>query len=170
MTIAKRVKHLSRYFGVLGFICFLGYWYTPYSYYFLAVLSPSFFLVYFLRHYGLPFVSIIINMLPNDATFNKIFLLFPVTILYFGLVGLHLKNVLNERGKIRWIILLAFLGFLGYMHFLAFKEVGLYWKGSGPLTSSRRVPSAHSGSGQNVPLGDEEGQGLTVGSREKHSL
>ncbi len=173
MTIvtAKRIKHLSRYFGVLGLICFLGYWFTPYSYYFLPTLGPCFFLVYYLRYGGLPFVGIITHMLPNDATFNKIFLLFPVSILYFGLIGFHLKNILNERGKIRWIILLAFLGFLGYMHFLAFHELGLYWKGSsglGPAAAKSKLtnPSPR----VNVPLGDNQGEPQVVGSRQKHPL
>ena len=169
MTIvtAKRIKHFSRYFGVLGLIAFVGYWFTPYSYYFLPVLSPSFFLVYFLRHYG----GTVTALLPNTPIFNKIFLLFPVTVLYFGLVGFHLKNILNERGKLRWIIMLAFLGFLGYMHFLAFQELGLYWKGSSRLGSpAAKSKSTYPSPRVNVPLGDNQSEPQVVGSREKHPL
>ena len=162
----KRIKHLSRYFGVLGLLCFVGYWYTAFSYYFLAVLGPSFYLVYFLRQYG----GTIVNIIPNNATFNKIFLLFPVTILYFGLVGTHIKNILNERGKFRVLVLLAFLGFLGYMHHFAFQALNLYWKGSEKISDMALPKSAHSGSGLNLPLGNDKGQGLVDGSRKDHSL
>ena len=128
----RRIKHLARYFGVLGTLCFAGYFYTDYSYYFLATLGPSFFLVYFLRHYA----AHLLNFLPNQAVFDKIFLLFPFTVIYFGLVGFHIKNILNERGKIRLIVLLAFLGFLTYIHRLAFRELNLYWQGSEKLVET----------------------------------
>ena len=157
----KRIKHLSRYFGVLGLLFFLAYWYTAYSYYFLAVLAPCFFLVYFLRHFG----GTISNLLPNNATFNKICLLFPFAILYFGLIGFHLKNILNERGKIRWIIMLAFLGFLGYIHYLAFQELGLYWKGSEKSSVSALPPSTDSSPGLDVPFGNDKSKGLVDRSR-----
>ena len=160
----KRIRHLSRYFGVLGVLCFVGYWYTDYSYHFLAVLGPCFFLVHFLRHYG----GVVVHLLPNDAVSNKIFLLFPVTILYFGLVGFHIKNILNERGKLRVIILLAFLGFLAYMHRLAFQELSLYWKGSEKMGGLTLFQSTDSSAGLNVPLGDKKGQGPVGGSREEH--
>ena len=161
LVTPKRIRHLSRYFGMLGLLCFAGYWYTPYSYHFLPVLSPSFFLVYLFRHYAGPLVSI----LPNDATFNKIFLLLPMTILYFGLVGFHIKNICNERGKLRWIILIAFLGFLGYMHYLAFQELGLYWKGSEKLGASVLPPSTDLSPGLNVPFGNDKSKGFVGGSR-----
>ena len=157
----KGIKHLSRYFGVLGLLCFLGYWYTAYSYYFLAVLAPCFFLVYFLRHFG----GTVSDLLPNNATSNKIFLLFPMVILYFGLLGFHLKNILNERGKIRWIIMLAFLGFLGYIHYLAFHELGLYWKGSEKLGASVLPSSTDLSPGLNVPFGNDKSKGFVGGSR-----
>ena len=157
----KRIKHLSRYFAGLGLVAFAGYWYTDYSYNFLLLVGPCFYIVYFLRHYG----SVVLNLLPNEPTFNKIFLLFPVTVFYFGLVGYHLKNILNEQGKIRLLIVLAFLGFLGYIHHYAFRELSFYWKGSQKSMSLTLAKSAHSGSGLNLPLGNDQSPGAVVGSR-----
>ena len=150
LVTPKRIKHLSRYFGVLGLLCFVGFWYSAFSYNFLAALGPCFFIVYFVRHYGGPFVS----LFPNEAVFNKIFLLFPVTVIYFGLVGLHIKNVLNERGKIRLIVLVAFLGFLSYIHYVAFQELRLYWKASQKSSGFTTPQSTHPSSSLNFPLGN----------------
>ncbi len=162
-TGPKRVKHLSRYVGILGVLFFLGYWYTDYSYQFLPTLAPSFFIVFFLRRYG----AVVLNFLPNEAVINKFALLLPISIAYFGVIGYHVKNILNERGKIRVLILLAFFGFLGYVHYLAFQELDLYWQGSdkvskasmpSPATSTNPSPNP------NPPLGNDQGKGLVEGS------
>lgn len=145
----KRIKHLARYFGVVGFFCLAGYGFTDYSYYFLSVLAPSFFLVYWLRTYGAALTSI----LPHEPLYNNLLLVFAALI-YFGLVGFQLKNILNERGKIRLIILAAFLGFLFYIHRLSFSELSLYWP-----EAEKPAAFAHSadrGPARDRPLGDDQ--------------
>lgn len=159
MAGPKRIKHLSRYAGILGVLFFLGYWHTDYSYHFLATLAPSFFIVYFLRHYG----TAVMNFLPNEAAINQFALLLPVSIAYFAAVGYHVKNILNERGKIRVLVLLTFIGFLGYVHYLTFQELGLYWQGSDKFTkasvspAAASVTSADGSPSPNPPLGDDQG-------------
>lgn len=151
MAAPKRIKHLSRYVGVLGVLFFTGYWYTDYSHQFLWTLAPSFFLVYFLRQYG----AIVLNFLPHEPMINKFFLLLPVSVVYFGAVGFHIKNILNERGKIRMLIFLAFMGFLGYIHYLAFQELDLYWQGSEKLTAASVTASTDPRPVRDLSLGDD---------------
>ena len=122
----KRVKHLARYFGFLSILCMVGYNTPAYSLYFLASLGPAIFIVYLIRTFG----GMVNSFIPNEPFFNYFALLYPVTFLYFGLVGFQLKNIVNERGKIRVLTLLAFIGFVIYIHYFAFKELSLYWEGS----------------------------------------
>jgi hypothetical protein len=125
-----RVQHLARYFGILAILCLAGYSLTPLSYPFLFFLAPAYFLTYLLRTHG----GFLVGLLPNEPVFNNFFLFVPLTIIYFGLVGFQLKNLLNERGFIRIIVLIIFVGFLFCIHAFTFKEVSLYWEGSSKLT------------------------------------
>lgn len=120
----KRIQHLARYFGLAGLICLVGYEVSPLSQFFLVFLGPSFFLVAWIRTH-IPFLA---NLIPNEPFFNNFFLLFPAAVLYFGLIGFQLKNIINETGRIRLFILLLFVGLLIYIHYLAFQEISLYWK------------------------------------------
>lgn len=121
----KRIKHLARYFGILAVLCFTGYKFSN-SLSFLALLGPPLFLVYWLRvHAGM-----ITQWIPNTPLFNDFFLFFPITVIYFELVGFQIKNFLNERGFIRLLGLTALFVFLIYIHTVSFQEIALYWEGS----------------------------------------
>lgn len=124
-----RIHHLARYFGILALVCLFGYLFTPLSYLFLLFMAPAIFLTSLLRTYG----GFLVGVLPDQPFFNNLFLLFPLTIIYFGLVGFQLKNILNESGKIRILVLILFILFLIYIHLFTFKELSLYWEGSTKL-------------------------------------
>lgn len=126
---AKRVHHLARYFGMLAFLCLFGYSFLGLAYPLLVLLGPPLFLTYLLRAH----VGFLVGWIPNLPIVNQLFLFFPLTIIYFGLVGFQLKNIINERGKIRVVVLAVFVLFLIYIHSLAFKEISLYWEGSSKL-------------------------------------
>ncbi len=128
---AKRVHHMARYFGILALVCLFGYSFLGLAYPMLLFLGPSLFLTYLLRTQ----VNFLFGWIPNIPLFNQLLFFYPLTIIYFGLVGFQLKNIINERGKIRIVILIIFVGFLVYIHSTAFKEIALYWEGS-----SRPVP------------------------------
>jgi hypothetical protein len=128
-AIAKRVRRLGIYFLILGVVSFLGYLYKGLGNFFLIFLGPALFLAAWLRRFGGPLVE----MTPHEPLFNNYLLLLPVTLLYFGLVGWLLKNIINkERGAVRILMLALFLLFLLYVHSVAFRELGLYWHGSTP--------------------------------------
>lgn len=159
MTIIspKKIKHFSRYFGIIGFLCLVGYAYTSFSHLFLILVAPVFFITYWFRVY----TGFLSSLIPNAPFFNNLLLLFWTEI-YFGLVGFQLKNILNERGKIRFLVLVAFVGFLIYIHYAAFQELNLYW--------TEKEPSAHLGTAPDVPLGNNESQEGIPGGGEKHPL
>lgn len=123
---SKRIKHLARYFGVAALACFASYQIGLFSHLFLLFLGPPFFLSAWLRMHGGAFVQ----WIPDSPFFNRFFLVLPLTLLYFGLAGFQLKNILNERGRLRLLSLILFLGFLLYLHYAAFQELSLYWEGS----------------------------------------
>lgn len=157
IVTSKKIKHLSRYFGIIGFLCLLGYGYSPFSHFFLIAIGPAFYITYWFREY----VGFLSSIIPNSPLFNNLLLLFW-TLIYFGLAGFQLKNILNERGKIRFLVLAAFLGFLAYIHYAAFQELSLYW------TEEER--STDLGTAGNLPLGDNESQEGVGGSGQEHSL
>ncbi len=119
----KKIRHLARYFGLLGLISLIGYGIPFLSHPFLIFMGPPFFLTVWLRTH----VRFLSDLIPNEPFFNNLFLLFPVTILYFGFMGFQLKNIINETGRMRLFILAVFVGFLIYVHYLAFREISLYW-------------------------------------------
>ena len=145
----KRIKHLARYFGIIGFVCLVAYSFTQFGDYFLPLLSPPIFLSYWLRIYG----HIVISFIPNEPLSNNLFLILPITIIYFGLVGFEIKNIINEKGKIRLLIAAAFIAFLVYIHYLSYKEIRLYLvKPTAAAASTHLAPTG------DVPFGNDESQ------------
>ena len=157
LVTSKKIKHLSRYFGILGFLCLLGYGYTPFSRLFLITIGPVFYITYWFRHYA-GFLS---SLIPNEPLFNNLLLLFW-TLIYFGLAGFQLKNILNERGKIRYLVLAAFFGFLFYIHYAAFQELDLYL--------AQEEVSSDIGTTRNLPLRDNKSEERVDGGGQEHSL
>lgn len=123
---AQRIHHLARYFGILAVVVFAGYQLPGLSYLFLPFVGPPLYLVAFLRG-RIYFLEAVI---PNKFFVNTFLLFFPLTVIYFGLIGFQIKNIVNERGRLGLVMLVVFLAFLGYIHFLAFRELSLYWEGS----------------------------------------
>ena len=157
IVTSKKIKHLSRYFGILGFLCLLGYGYTPLSRFFLIAIGPAFYITYWFRQYA-GFLS---SMIPNEPLFNNLLLLFW-TLIYFGLMGFQLKNILNERGKIRFLVLAAFFGFLFYIHYAAFKELDLYL--------AKEEPSSNVGPASDFSLRNNQSQEGVAGGGQEHPL
>lgn len=124
---AHRIHHLARYLGILALVVFVGYQFLGLSYLFLPFVGPPLYLVALLRG-RLHFFEAVI---PNNFFVNTFLLFFPLTVIYFGLMGFQIKNIINERGRLGLVMLVVFLAFLAYIHFLAFRELSLYWEGSG---------------------------------------
>lgn len=117
-----KIHHLIRYFILLGIVVFVGYFKELDNRIFLIFITPPIYLAHGLK-------TIISKTFPisssNDV--NMYFFLLPVTLLYFGLIGFQLKQLWNERGTIKIAILFIFLGFLFYIHYVAWKNVMTYF-------------------------------------------
>jgi hypothetical protein len=48
-------------------------------------------------------------------------------------IGFQLKQLWNERGSIRFVSLGALILFLLYMHYIAWKNLSLYFIPAGPI-------------------------------------
>ena len=127
LVTRKRIKHLARYFGVLAMALLVSYDLTLHPV-LLFFLSPGFFLAYWFRVKG----GVLTAWIPQTHAIDQFALFFPLTLIYFGLIGFQLKNLINERGKLRVISTFIFLAFLSYIHWTAFKELNRYLEGSTP--------------------------------------
>jgi hypothetical protein len=123
MKIAlQKIHHLIRYFLVFAVIAFIGYTKQLNDGLFLIITGPCLYIAYHLKSF---FTQNLIA-LNNTEAVNYYFFLFPVCLVYFGFIGFQMKQLWNERGKIRFIIMTAFISFLIYIHILAAKNLSVY--------------------------------------------
>lgn len=120
--IVKKIPHLIRYFFFLGVITFVGYIKDFQQDIFLALSAPCIYVAHSL--YTLITTKVI--SLPNTQSVKYFGFLMPVCLIYFCFIGFQLKQLWNERGIIRWIILIVFVGFLLYVHFIAYQKLSEY--------------------------------------------
>jgi hypothetical protein len=117
-----QIHHLIRYFfllGVLAFVAFIKRWNDDLS---LVIMGPALYLTYGLLKVLGTYVA-----LPSSQAFSYYGFLMPITILYFSFIGFQIKQLWNEKGPIRFISLFALIGFLIYIHYTTFKNLGAYF-------------------------------------------
>lgn len=113
-----QIHHLIRYFfilGILAFVAFIKKWNDDIS---LIPMGPSLFLTDTLERFISPAAGF-----PRNQNFIYYAFLLPITILYFSLLGFQIKQLWNERGPIKYISLIALLGFIFYIHYSAWKNL-----------------------------------------------
>src|SRR5205823_3724054 len=96
--------------------------------------------------------------LPDSENLNYYGFLMPFCILYFGLLGFQLKQLWNERGKVRFLSLFALIAFVSYIHYISWKNLSNYFRV--PDAPSVSAVSLNQRSIANRPLGDNQGQAL----------
>ena len=119
--VLKKIHHLIRYFLVFAAVIFIGYIKELQDDIFLLLIGPPLYIAHTLKS----LINSIIT-LPNTETVNNYFFLLPVCLLYFGFIGFQLKQLWNERGKVRFVILFSFIGFIVYVHLTAAKSLAVY--------------------------------------------
>ena len=120
----RRIHHLIRYFlffGILAFIAYSQRFLYPLALFFIG---PSVYLAYNLKK----IISEHIWSLPSSDTLNYYAFLLPISLVYFGLVGFQFKQLWNERGKVKTFGLIAFAGFLAYIHYLCWSDLLHYFQ------------------------------------------
>lgn len=115
--------HLSKYFVIIGLIVFFGYVKKLHHAVFLMLSGPCIYIAHGIKS----IVSQFLVSLPQNTGINFYGFLLPVILVYYVFVGHQTGKILNERGSLRFIILLVFWGFLIYVHYLAYKNLQLYF-------------------------------------------
>ena len=119
----KKIDHLTRYFLIGAIVVFVGYIHQWQNNAFLLFVGPILYLAYGLRK----FASSLVENFPSTEMINFYFFLLPLTFVYFGFVGFQIKKLCNERGVTRFVSLFAFLLFLAYIHYTAWKTLAGYF-------------------------------------------
>ena len=117
-----KVHHLIRYFIILGLIVFVGFIKHLQPQGFLFLVGPCLFLAYAIKG----FVDHNLTALPSSGMVQFFFFLLPLTLIYYGFIGFQLKQLWNERGKLRIAILCVFILFIVYVHITSFKTLSAY--------------------------------------------
>ena len=118
----SKIHHLIRYFLVLGILGFIGYIRQINDAIFFHIIGPPLYIAYSFKS----FVQKSVYSVPNTEVINTYVFLLPVCLIYFGFIGFQMKQLWNERGKIRLLIMAAFIGFLIYIHHFSAKSLGIY--------------------------------------------
>ncbi len=120
--VLKKIHHLIRYFVFLAIGAFAGYVREINNEIFLIFVGPC---VYLAQKLKSVFSSLLGTIHLSHSMSLYVFLL-PVMLIYYALIGFMLKQLWNERGKIRYISVTVFSGFLVYIHYLAWKNLMAY--------------------------------------------
>lgn len=120
----KRIHHLIRYFIPIGLVAFVIYWMSGAAKFSLILIGPSLYLAYWSKH-G---IESLVGELPSSEHFNDLAFVFPIALVYFGLIGFQLKQLWNERGLVRTVSLFALVVFLIYIHFRSWHQLLGYYQ------------------------------------------
>jgi len=118
-----RFHHLVRYFVVFGIISFTGYVMEWVEKLFLLLCGPSLFVAYQVK----AFVTKYLPQIPNTPTTDHYAFLMPIVVIYYGVMGFLIKQLWNEKGLMRTVSLLCFVGFIGYIHLTTWKYLKAFW-------------------------------------------
>ena len=147
----KKIHHLIRYFVIIGIAVFVGYLKRWQDEVFLILIGPALYLAYTLKALIASLVA-----LPESEGLNYFGFLMPFCVFYFGLLAFFLKQLWNERGKIRFISLFALIAFVLYMHYAAWGSLSAYFLP--PEPPSPVSASLHPHAVPDRPLGNNQGQ------------
>ena len=147
----KKIHHLIRYFVLLGIIVFVGYLKHWQDDLFLILVGPALYIAYTFKEAVSSLVSI-----PRSEAIQYFGFLMPLCLLYFGLLGFQLKQLWNERGKVRFLSLFALISFVIYIHYAAWGNLSTYFLV--PKTPALPSASFHQRPVVDQALGDNQGQ------------
>ena len=146
-----KIHHLIRYFVVLGILIFFGYLKHWQDTVFLILIGPSLYLTSTLHQTITSFISI-----PSSDVVIYFGFLMPICVLYFGLFGFQLKQLWNERGKVRFLSLFALIVFVFYIHYTSWKNLSAYF--IAPSSPSLSGASFNQRPITNGPLGSNQAE------------
>jgi len=125
-VLQNRTVRTTFLFLVLGLVSECCLWQIKGNFFFLAVMAPV-----------LSFAQRIESWLPfaNSSTpiQNELIFVLPLTLLYFGLIGYWLRQILREEGFLKYFLLLCFVAFLVIIHWQAVIYINTLLYGTGSV-------------------------------------
>jgi len=108
----KRLLLIILLFIAFGLASELLIWRAQKSEIFIVIMAPVLTVAHFLE-----------NLIPFLKTFsslqNELALIFPVTLIYFGLVGFWMAKIFTEEGVFKYFAALCLAGFVVFIHWQA---------------------------------------------------
>lgn len=120
--LGKKLKlqiGIIRYFFAAGILSFAAYLYTDGHIFFMILLGPPIHLASFV-------VSSVESALGLQIGNLDLTALLPATMIYFCFMGFLIKQLMQEKPVYRFLTLTGLLGFLAYIHFIAWKNLSSY--------------------------------------------
>lgn len=114
---------IVRYFFSAAILSFAAYNYTEGHLFFLVLLGPPI-------HLANLIVTFLESKLGLHLTGIDLSVLLPCTLIYFCFVGFLIKKLLQEKPLQRYVSLAGLLGFLFYIHYLAWRDLSAYLAGN----------------------------------------
>ena len=100
------------FFIVIGLLSEILLWHVQKNDIFLAVMAPVLTGAHFIENL-LPVIKTL------SVTQNEFSLIIPITLVYFGLIGLWVAHIFKEEGFFKYLALFCVLGFLAVIHWQA---------------------------------------------------
>jgi hypothetical protein len=116
------IHHLIRYFFAAGVIVFFVYWKKIQIQIALVFIGPCLYLASMIKKFLVPAIP----ALSTAADIQYLTILLPITLTYYLVASFLFKELWNERGIIRILSLLGLVGFLIYIHLLAWENLKGY--------------------------------------------
>ena len=121
--LLRHIRHLARYFALLGAAVFALHWFGIAEKIVLIFIGPPIYLAYLLKSGAESYIEI-----QNTPANNHFFFLLPVTVVYYTLIGFLVKQIWNERGWIQRITFMALFTFLVFIHYGAWEWLSGYFQ------------------------------------------
>lgn len=120
--LLRQVRHLTRYFALLGCLAFAFHWLNINEKAALMLMGPPIYLASFAGDALRQFAK-----LRLEGTQDDLYILLPITLVYYTFIGFQIKKLWNERGFVRLLTLLALIGFLLFVHLVAWRRLYAYF-------------------------------------------
>jgi len=117
----RRIPFLGRFIALLGVAAFVLYWMDINTTAALVLTGPPIYLAYFAKN------LIGASIAGADSQSAKDFgFMLPATLLYYAALGFLVRQLLNERGIIKIVTIIALVGFLVFIHFMTWQRLSGY--------------------------------------------
>lgn len=119
-------------FLILGILAFVAYVTTEAMLLSLILMGPPLYAAGFLKKALSPFLFSLLGADRSQESYwldwqLNFFFVLPVTLLYFGIAGFQLNQLIRDKGWFHRLTFLALLGFLGFLHYIAWNDLEKYY-------------------------------------------